>query len=696
MNRRISPTHRIRLVFSFLLLLLLVAGIANAQGGGTIGYGSVLFGRVTAEVPQVIYSFNGTVGDLVVVKVSGYSGGLDPRVTLLGSTMQPLVANDDAAFGNGSESYLSAFLPATGPYSLLVESANGQMGDFMIELKGRGPVESDQLEMGVPVRVEIPQNPQPQYYTFEADPYCPTTLTIYDVSSGQPATFPFVVKVRDEDGVEVGMIRGGRVLENRLTVAPDGDPNPGTEMYEVEVDSADPALQGSLLLVITCAAQVPACLGNDPVGTIATPVPVFDPNGTPTMTWTPPPGDEPCVDPMMSPTPGIRLVPADTVVEIADFADETPEATPLFEDPRKDATAEATENPEHSAVVPDSVLTQQAPPVIEIVDREATDEPLEPILPEPPSIALQPTSTPTPFVAATPCPTATPTEPPCVDPTPGPRLEPIEVDEARPVLEIAPDATAAVDPGSGDEPFEALEPERPPIVIDLTSTPAPTPCPTPTQPPPGDDPCVEPTAVVLELPEIDTTVDLPPEVTGEAPADPQPLTIAAAPSTFTPTPVADGTPCPTATPTLTPTFQPSLTPTRPPTFQPNCDGFRLTSPTDGLPNGGITVYWDPIAGATSYRVNVFGEGGAPLLLSVEVAAPATSVGIDVSEGNIGPGFTFYLQVQALFNGQVNCSSGITLMRESPGGGNPGRDPDDEPEDEPDPTATFCPPTIACN
>ena len=330
------------------------------------------------------------------------------------------------------------------------------------------------------------------------------------------------------------------------------------------------------------------------------------------------------------------------------------------------------------------------------MDREATDEPLEPILPEPPSIALQPTSTPTPFVAATPCPTATPTEPPCVDPTPGPRLEPIEVDEARPVLEIAPDATAAVDPGSGDEPFEALEPERPPIVIDLTSTPAPTPCPTPTQPPPGDDPCVEPTAVVLELPEIDTTVDLPPEVTGEAPADPQPLTIAAAPSTFTPTPVADGTPCPTATPTLTPTFQPSLTPTRPPTFQPNCDGFRLTSPTDGLPNGGITVYWDPIAGATSYRVNVFGEGGAPLLLSVEVAAPATSVGIDVSEGNIGPGFTFYLQVQALFNGQVNCSSGITLMRESPGGGNPGRDPDDEPEDEPDPTATFCPPTIACN
>ena len=646
MNRRNLSTHRVRLVFSVLLLFLLVAGIANAQGGGTIGYGSVLFGRVTAEMPQVLYSFNGTVGDLIVVKVTGYSGGLDPRVTLLGAAQQPLVANDDAAFGTGSESYLSAFLPSTGPYSLLVESANGQAGDFMIELQGRGPVDADVLEFGVPVRVEIPQNPEPQYYTFEADPYCPTTLTVYDISSGQPATFPFVVKVRDEDGIEVGMIRGGRVLENRLTVAPDGDPNPGTEMYEVEVDSADPLLQGSLLLVITCASEVPACLGADPVGTIATPVPVFDPNGTPTLTWTPPPGD-PCLDP----TPGPGLEP------IA---------------PREDRP-----------------LLDLAPDAIETVDE--SEPPFELLVTERPRITLEESATPTPSTLLTPCPTATPTEPPCVDLTPGPRLEPIEPRDT--ILDIAPEATAAVDPGSGDQPFELLPTERPRITLDLTATPTPampaTPCPTWT-PPPGDDPCLEPTAVVLGLPEIDTTLDLPVDATpaAMAPANPQPLTILP----------PQGEPCPTATPTATPTFTPS--PTRPPTFQPNCAGFALTSPTDGLPNGGITVYWDPIVGATSYRVNVYGEGGAPLLLSVEVAAPATSVGIDVSEGNIGPGFVFVLQVQALFNGQVNCADSITLMRESPGGGNPGRDPNDdpqdEPEDEPGPMPTLCPPTIACN
>jgi hypothetical protein len=579
---------RFRLLLLCSALLLVMAGIVSAQGGGTIGYGSTVFGRVTPEMPQVLYSFSGAVGDLITARVTTYSGGSDPRLTLVNASGQAIVVNDTPAFRDGSTvATLSAFLPSSGTYGLLVDSANGQPGDFMLELRGRTPVQSTVLESGIPVRVDVPANTaELQYFTFEADPYCATTLTVYDVSIGLPATFPFVVTVRDEDGIPVAMLQGGRVLENRLTVAPDGDPNPGTEQYEVAVGSADGVTQGSLMLVITCADDAPACPPPADANT-ATGVPTLNPNGTPTLVWTPPPS-EPCIDPFASPTPSVILEPMNPSVDIADLLEPTEEATP---------------DPEHSADVPIEV-TGEVPAGVNFPEpnKNLTEEPpLEPILPDPPSIALNPTAT--------------------------------------PVMPM-------------------------------------TPCPTP--PPPGDDPCVDGQTPILTVPNVDTTVDL---VTPQS----QPLTYAVAP-TATPTPGVQGTPCPTATPMI-----PTVTPTRPPTVQQDCSGFAMTSPTDGLPNGGVTVYWDPVPWATSYRVNVYGEGGG-LLLSVEVGAPASNVGIDVSAGNIGPGFVFTVQVQALQAGVVRCSDGRTLFRESNGGDDP-----DEPRDEPDdPTATFCPPTIACN
>lgn len=111
----------------------------------------------------------------------------------------------------------------------------------------------------------------------------------------------------------------------------------------------------------------------------------------------------------------------------------------------------------------------------------------------------------------------------------------------------------------------------------------------------------------------------------------------------------------------------------------NCDPFRPTSPLGGLPFGATTFYWDAAPGATSYRVNLYnGSGG--LSSSYDVSAPQTSVVGDTS--NLGGGFMFAWDVQALFNGQVACTSGrVTSFREAP-----------QP-----PAATFQPtPSFVCN
>jgi hypothetical protein len=97
----------------------------------------------------------------------------------------------------------------------------------------------------------------------------------------------------------------------------------------------------------------------------------------------------------------------------------------------------------------------------------------------------------------------------------------------------------------------------------------------------------------------------------------------------------------------------------------DCTPFRATSPLDGLAFGTNTFYWDAAPGATSYRVIVYNntEGGS---VSFETLAPATSLTALIDQSNIGGGFDFSWEVQALLDGVVACtSSRITTQRSAP-------------------------------
>jgi len=96
----------------------------------------------------------------------------------------------------------------------MVSGQNGTSGEFLLKLYGRGVVAATPLTFGQGVDVTVPTNPPPQYFSFEAQD-CPTVLTVANKSEGQPFTFPFVVKVRNQQGQEIAYLRGGDALEDR-------------------------------------------------------------------------------------------------------------------------------------------------------------------------------------------------------------------------------------------------------------------------------------------------------------------------------------------------------------------------------------------------------------------------------------------------------------------------------------------------
>jgi len=251
--------------WGLLVALVIAAGLlqtspipTQAQGGGTLTYGSKVFGTISEDLPRATYSFTGAAGDVVNIMVESWSGNLDLRAELVapnGLVLDSSVQNtlDDSPPG----ATVSAVLPGEGIYLLWITGENGTTGDFALTLLGRGAVTSTPLIFGQAVNVIIPLDAPPQFYSFEAED-CPTTLLVSEPSEGQPFAFPFVVKVHDQRGQPVALLTGGEQVEDWVTVAP------RSGRYEVEVLAADPALAGSIRLLVTCSGGAPGCAEGQP------------------------------------------------------------------------------------------------------------------------------------------------------------------------------------------------------------------------------------------------------------------------------------------------------------------------------------------------------------------------------------------------------------------------------------------------
>ncbi|MBK8034322.1 MAG: PPC domain-containing protein [Chloroflexi bacterium] len=236
------------------VLLLGPAPNAQAQIGGAIGYGSSVLGNITAAEQSTTYSFSGSVSDFVDVTIHNWTGTFDPLLELVAPNGQALATSSAYPFSDDPlAAQITMFLPQSGIYSLHISGAQGTTGEFILRLQGRTAATMTPLVYGQPVAVSVPINPTPQSYTFTAQT-CPTVLTIANLSAGEPFTFPFHIRVRDEIGTEIAQFDGGDALEDRLKVAA----NSGR--FEVIVTSADPLVTGTVQLLVTCEDQAPGCL----------------------------------------------------------------------------------------------------------------------------------------------------------------------------------------------------------------------------------------------------------------------------------------------------------------------------------------------------------------------------------------------------------------------------------------------------
>lgn len=78
-----------------------------------------------------------------------------------------------------------------------------------------------------------------------------------------------------------------------------------------------------------------------------------------------------------------------------------------------------------------------------------------------------------------------------------------------------------------------------------------------------------------------------------------------------------------------------------------------------------TFYWDAVNGATSYRVRLTNLDTGQVL-SLDTVGAQTSLTANTAINDIGGGFEFAWDVQALFNGEVGCTSSLVVLQRGSG------------------------------
>lgn len=226
-----TQKHLIRIVLLFILMLGLMS-IVQAQN--TISYGSTTNAQLTADVPQVFYTFSGTTGNIVTIYALGWSEGFQPTISLLSSTGQPLAfSNEDPLTPISNDARITLRLPSDGVYSLLVSSENNTTGTFTLSLYRTAPVISTVLSDSV--TLNIPAGAPELRYSINADANTVTNLTIRSLSPD----FDFRASLSNPDGDIIAVIVGG--LDAVTLTIPAGE---GT--YELVVAAADAQIGGEI------------------------------------------------------------------------------------------------------------------------------------------------------------------------------------------------------------------------------------------------------------------------------------------------------------------------------------------------------------------------------------------------------------------------------------------------------------------
>ena len=247
------------LLISCLVPLSMVS--AQAQDVIEIGYGSAAVNNLPTSDSAVIYTFNGTLGDLVTIRAVGISVGADPRLSLASPAQSLLATNDNTiSIPTTTTAQIVFRLQETGTHYIIV---NGTPGDYLLTLDSRPAVPLTILELDTPLMITFPLADPSQAYVFNTDPFYATSLLI----DATPYSIDAYVELRDGTGEIISALRSN--LDSTCISVGAGD-----QLLELSIVAA-PEVAGTINLTLSNA---PCTLGTVPVEIPPTPTPQFTPS----------------------------------------------------------------------------------------------------------------------------------------------------------------------------------------------------------------------------------------------------------------------------------------------------------------------------------------------------------------------------------------------------------------------------------
>jgi hypothetical protein len=264
MRQRFILMHSRRFIVTGILVLVAIAIFSSgfAASGQTftaVQNGSVVLGNLPSNGAQALYTLTANVGDVVTIRVTGLTPGMDPNIALVSPSQQLVVASDNEPFNpNPAVARLVERLPEMGNFFIVV---SGTAGDFVLTVETRPAVIPVTLILDAPAELTLPFTDNlPRVFVFNTDPFTATTLHL----DAEPFTLNAFVEVRDGSGQAVALLQGN--LDNAcVSMAP------GDEVREVTI-TGTPADTGIIRLTLSNA---PCVLGASPAQVVPAPVQIL-------------------------------------------------------------------------------------------------------------------------------------------------------------------------------------------------------------------------------------------------------------------------------------------------------------------------------------------------------------------------------------------------------------------------------------
>lgn len=226
------------MLVSALIVGLTSAANLSAQTVVPITPGSAIVGSISATEETVVYNFEGHVGDLVTLRVTALTPGMDPHIEFYGPNQELLFTDsrDSIALTHSSAVGTVSRLFSTGTYTIEV---SGTAGDFVLMTDIQPATRTLPLPLDQPRTLAVPFANNPVIFAFNTNPSMPITLQV----NSEPANLNTMVEVRDGAG-KLTAFFWGSIDNHCVSLAP------GDELFTTTLNT-DPEADGNLTLTLS-------------------------------------------------------------------------------------------------------------------------------------------------------------------------------------------------------------------------------------------------------------------------------------------------------------------------------------------------------------------------------------------------------------------------------------------------------------